>query len=388
MTPGGRRALVVTVVHHPQDARIRHREIPALLDAGWRVTYAAPFTGYGEVATPTPGLTAVDLPRARGRRRLRALRAARRLLRERASDHDVVLLHDPELMLATARLDLPPVVWDVHEDTAAALPMKAWLPRPLARPTAAAVRAVERGAERRFGLLLAEDAYADRFRQPHPVVPNSARVPATVPAPDAPRVVYVGHLSLARGAAEMVALGRALRADGVGVELVGHADGTTTPLLEAAADAGDVVWHGFLPADRAAEVVRGATAGLSLLHDQANYRHSRPTKVVEYLASGVPAVTTPLPLAVAMVEESGGGLVVPFPAPVPSTDGAAPSGPRVPGPDDPCVAAALAAVRALRADPDRRHALGGAGHAWVREHLDWERHAPAFVAALGELADR
>ena len=41
------RALVVTVVHHPEDARIRHRQIDALLAAGWEVTYAAPFSGYG-----------------------------------------------------------------------------------------------------------------------------------------------------------------------------------------------------------------------------------------------------------------------------------------------------------------------------------------------------
>ena len=62
-------ALVVTVVHHPEDARIRHRQIPALLAAGWDVTYVAPFTGYGlpvpaPVRSATGELRCADVPRA------------------------------------------------------------------------------------------------------------------------------------------------------------------------------------------------------------------------------------------------------------------------------------------------------------------------------------
>src|SRR3546814_4529537 len=93
-------ALVVTVVHHPQDARIRHRQIAALLEAGWQVTYAAPFSGHGLELPSVPGLSVIDLPRAVGRRRLRALRAARRLLSARGGEQDVVLLHEPELLVA------------------------------------------------------------------------------------------------------------------------------------------------------------------------------------------------------------------------------------------------------------------------------------------------
>ena len=140
-----RSAVVVTVVHHPNDARIRHREIQALLDAGWRVTYAAPFADYG-LTRPVgiPGLEPVDLPRSQGRDRLTALRAARRLLRKRSAPYDVVVLHDPELVPATVGLDLPPVVWDVHEDTAAAMQVRGWLPGILRGPVQWAVRGTER----------------------------------------------------------------------------------------------------------------------------------------------------------------------------------------------------------------------------------------------------
>ena len=37
-----------------------------------------------------------------------------------------------------------------------------------------------------------------------------------------------------------------------------------------------------------------------------------PTKVVEYMAHGVPVITTPLPLAVELVQNADCGFVVPF----------------------------------------------------------------------------
>ena len=113
------RFVVCTVVHHPADARIYFRQIRALLDAGHHVTYIAPHADFPERAGGA--LTAVTIPRAAGRRRLGALRAARAALREHAPGADLLLIHDPELLLVLPpRRVRPPTVWDVHEDTAAA----------------------------------------------------------------------------------------------------------------------------------------------------------------------------------------------------------------------------------------------------------------------------
>src|SRR5699024_4169628 len=124
---------------------------------------------------------------------LRAIRAARSLLRRIGAHADVILFHDPDLLLAAAGLHrrLAPIVWDVHEDTAAALSMRAWVPTGFRRLLATCIRFAERWAERSCSLLLAEHSYRERFRLPHPVVPNSVRVPAEVTiAPRADRVVY------------------------------------------------------------------------------------------------------------------------------------------------------------------------------------------------------
>src|SRR5690625_2053233 len=92
------RILVVTVVHDPEDARIRYRQIPALLQAGHRIAYAAPFSAFNR--TPPGGVRAYDVPRAKGRARLHAVRAARRLIARIGPMVDVVLVQYPDILLS------------------------------------------------------------------------------------------------------------------------------------------------------------------------------------------------------------------------------------------------------------------------------------------------
>jgi glycosyltransferase involved in cell wall biosynthesis len=411
------RVVVCTVVHHPADARIFYREIQALVDAGHDVTYIAPHgeaviplrdappaarpmakgaivsdapapasgsiaqtapleeaesandprTGHSEPATPglgdgrPPGiLTTVTIPRAAGRRRLGALHAAKAAMAEHAAGADLLLVHDPELLLVLPpKRSRPPTVWDVHEDTAAALTTKAWLPTWLRPVAAGGVISAERLAERRLHLILAEHGYNDRFAGTHPVVPNTTYVPSVAAPPSRPRrVVYVGWLSPDRGSAEMVELGRLLKPHGIAVELIGQADPAARAHIEAAGDL--VRWHGFVPNAEALRLVEGSLAGLSLLQDEENFRHSMPTKIAEYMARGIPAVTTPLPLAVELVEAADSGFVVPF--------------------NDPKSAAE--AILKLDADPDLRVKMGLRAHEYALRNLAWPPHAAAFIAQL------
>ncbi|MFP4150281.1 MAG: glycosyltransferase [Nitriliruptoraceae bacterium] len=367
------RVLVVTTVHTPLDARIHHRQIRALRHAGVAVTYAAPWRArHVDPSRVIPGVEVVDLPRSAGRRRLRALGAARALLRRRGGDHDLVLLHDPELVLATFGLldRLPPVVLDVHEDLAASLEDRSWLPRPLLPIVRRAATWLERSAaDRLAGLLLAERSYTERFGAQHPVVPNLPWLPAaSPPAGSQHRVVYVGRLSSGRGTPELLRMARLLAAepDSPRVELVGQADADVEPAVRRAQQEGVVHWHGYLPNEEAMGIVAGSLAGLAPLRDLANYRRSMPTKVVEYLAAGVPAIVTPLPEAVRVITDSGAGVVVGF--------------------EDPD--ALVAAVRRFAADPAGTRHLGERGREYVRAHHSWDAVTPGFVAHLHAVAGR
>jgi glycosyltransferase involved in cell wall biosynthesis len=358
------KALVVTTVHTPWDARILARQIAAMTAAGWHVTYVAPWPD--DVDTP-PTIDVVRVPRARGRRRLAAAWSARRAMAALGPSHDLTIVHDPDLVpVALLTSGARPLVWDVHEDTAAAIADRDWVPKRLRRPLRYLLRSLERVAERRCDLMLAERSYASRFTRPHPVVPNVPwRQPTRVPRRDPPRVVYVGRISRSRGFEEMRELGRSLSGSAE-VVLVGRPDADVASELEDAARGGELTWLGELPNEAALGEVRGAVAGLSLLRDEPNFRGSMPTKVVEYLASGVPAISTPLPEAVSLLERFPAGTIVPFRSPRKVAE----------------------TVRELIDDRDRWEAQSSLGFEAVTQHLSWDREAPGFLRFLEGVAAR
>lgn len=367
------RVLVMTVVHHPLDARITHRQVAALTRRGHQVTVAAPWAS--AQARPPAGVRPLDLPRTRGLRRLGPLIAALRLLRRERNHHDLVLAHDidlvPVLLAARLRRDASPVpVLDVHEDTAAAVASREWVPRFARGVAMRMIHALERIAERRMHLLLAEESYRSRFASPHPVIPNTAWLSSdpSRPAGDGKRdrVVHVGSLTTARGADELARLGSRLRPEGIEVVLVGPVHGRARGVISRADADGDVRWLGELPNDRAMAEVDGAIAGVSLLHDEPNYRGSLPTKVIEYMAHEVPVITTPLPLAADVVRRAGAGEVVGW------------------GPTDEVAGEVARIVQSWRDDPAHRAALGRAGRQWVAVHGSWEQDGPRFVDVLDQ----
>ncbi|HEX8008566.1 MAG TPA: glycosyltransferase, partial [Trebonia sp.] len=117
-------------------------------------------------------------------------------------------------------------------------------------------------------------------------------------------------------------------------------------------------WFGYVPNRHALRMAEGALAGLSLLHDVPAHRDVLPAKVIEYLARGVPVISTPLPRTIEALR--GNGVIVPFGDPE----------------------AAAQAVLDLKADPARRAAMSAQGHAEARARYHWPDRAGAFVAHL------
>lgn len=361
--------VAVTSSHRGDDARIVHRQARALLEHGHRVTLVAPDPGNEARRFDPDGLVRVPIPRVAGRRRVGAWLAVRRAVKSLRRDADLIVIHDPELVpiVTAARRGGAVFAWDVHEDFVAMALDTVWVPRPLRRLLGAIVRLVEWYARRRCRIVLAEDSYARRFPGA-PVVPNTTWIPdAPAALDDDARVVYVGRVSFDRGVRELIEVGARLRASGgPRVVVVGAADAECESLIAEAHRHGDVDWCGPLPNPEALAVIRGALAGLSLLHDIPNYRVSRPTKVIEYLACGVPVVSTPLPLAAALIDAARSGIVT-----------QAWSGSEL-------VDEVVAAVAAYADDSKARDEQGVAGWTHVRDHSNWGVDGPKFVHILEE----
>ena len=358
--------VVVTVAHRGDDARIVHRQIRSLLEANHSVTLIAPDPGDGRSQDP-PGLERIPVRRAVGRRRLRAWYEARRAARRFVRFADVVIVHDPELVpvIGLARWKRTALVWDVHEDFVASVSDRRWIPRPLRPVFRRILLILEKVAHRRFHVILAEDSYRERFPNA-PVVPNSTWVlDQPAPADSEARVVYVGRISRSRGASTLVSLGEELVArGGPRLVLVGAADADVEPVITDAVRRGVLDWRGPLPNPEAMTLVRGAVAGLSLLSNHPNYVHSRPTKIIEYMAQGTPAISTPLPLAVEMIDASGAGVITSswF------------------GPD--LVNEVADAVMAYQSSPALRGAHGTTGWEYVRSEFSWNADGSRFVGLM------
>ncbi len=355
-----------TSAHRPTDTRIFEKECRTLVEAGYQVALLA--------ARGAPGIASgvrIEVVSAPGNRLARFLVTPWRLYRRVAQLRpDLVHLHDPELLpigcLLAARGHT--VVWDAHESLSLQLSARHWIPRPLRAPLGRLVGALERRSCRRFAAAVgATPEITAQLVAPRnvtvmnlPLAREFAREPT--PYEQRPRhVVYVGHLTRARGVFEMLEAAESFPPD---VRLV-LAGPVTEPGLAAAIDGSPVrdriLAPGWVERDEVQSLLNSAAVGLAVLHPEPNYVHARPVKVFEYLAAGVPVVASDLPSWRPLIGDDG--LLV--------------------DPLDP--EAIAAAVTWLLDHPDEAARMGRAGRHRVLTTMTWDSQAETLLGLYDEV---
>lgn len=180
------------------------------------------------------------------------------------------------------------------------------------------------------------------------------------------RLVYLGLMEAPRGL-EVVIDGLAeLASDGAEVSLDLIGNGRDLELFRARVGRLDltdrVVFHGFRPYEEALRTVADADVGLVPHIANESWNTTIPNKLFDYMAAGLPVITSDARPAARIVRETGAGAVYESRDP----------------------ADFASAVSALR-DAGSRRKAGASGQRAVREEYNWENDGARLVEAVERL---
>ncbi|GAB2942219.1 hypothetical protein GCM10027048_03430 [Hymenobacter coalescens] len=331
--------LLASVLKPVDDTRMYEKFGRTLAAAGYRVAVAGRATAVASFPADLPTQHPIFSGHRLGLARLTAQWRYWRLLRQLRPA--LVVVHAPELLPLTLLWHLlgpaRPFCYDVRENYALNIQTQQVYRGGLRRLLAAAVRWVERRAARRAAaVLLAERSYAQELPwlpagrtvvlENKYVPPADAVAPPTpvrLPTPPEPlRLLYSGTISALNGLFEAIELARQLRTAWPQLQLtiIGYCQQPTELRQLQDLVARHPEWlrliGGAQPVPHAAIVAEIGRHHLGLLPYQEHPSSWRclPTKLYEYLASGLPVLIPPNPLWAAEVERHQAGLVVDFAA--------------------------------------------------------------------------
>jgi glycosyltransferase involved in cell wall biosynthesis len=333
---------IITTGHDVADARL-HKITAALLQRDLTVE----IWGLGDAGGGPAGAVVHAGPRGTMVQRL-----ARTAVLPWRTKARVVMTVDPDMIpiaRLVTRLRRRKLVVDVHEDYERLLADRAWAKGPAGLPARLIVRAGSKLAAGADLTVVADSHLAPHHAKHRLVVQNLPDHGFLAPAPatGSPRAVYVGDLRASRGLFDMVETVAA--APEWSLDLVGPVAPSDRDQLEARIAepelAGRVRLHGRQPPADAWRIAQGAWASLAMLQPTPAFIEAMPSKIYEYLASGLPVLSTRLPRQTRVIEESGGGVLVDS------------------------VAEAAETLRRWSADPGELEKLHDHALQWAAEHL-------------------
>jgi glycosyltransferase involved in cell wall biosynthesis len=361
----------VTSAHPVRDIRIFTKQCRTLAAAGYDVVLVAQHDRDELV----DGVTIRAVPPARSRRE-RMTRTAFRAIRAAASeDASLYHLHDPELLVWAPLLRLRGgrVVFDMHENTPVGITTKGWVPAWARQGLSRIVQWAERLLLAGTPVVFAETAYGKDY----PWVRRSATVlnmplveellALNVTKHPIFTIGYLGLIGSQRGAGIMLDAADILASRGrrFGVELVGPiAEPFRTELARRQASATyPLCAPGYVPPRQGWERMARCHVGLAVLASTQNNRMSYPTKIFEYMALGIPVITSDFPLYRAVIEESRCGFCI--------------------DPHSPEILADK--IEWLMSHPDEAAAMGERGRDETRHRFNWKPEADKLLRLYDEL---
>jgi len=310
----------MTSAHPAFDTRIFQKECRTLAQAGYDVVLVAPHT-HDEIVD---GVQIRAVPKPKGR--IARFTKTSWQVYKTAVAEDADLYHiqnELELLFwgQMLRLKGNKVIYDMHENLLKSIPTKPWI-NPLFRPLVVFICMIlERILMRKIPVIFAENSYIKHY----PWVKKNITVlnmPLTSQLMQInetkyskPTLGYIGGVTPERGSIVTLDALKILKSKGYAVdwECIGPTDNAHRKEI------GNIIkryglegvrLRGYLLPSEGWPVIARCHIGLALLKPIPNYYESYPTKLFEYMALGLPVITSNFPLYRQVVEKERCGICV------------------------------------------------------------------------------
>jgi len=380
--PGSRRRLRVchlSTVHQPYDVRIFHRQARTLAAAGHEV-YCLAHADFIQQRRDGVEMRGLKRPAGRLGRWWNISRFFRKCVEIRA---DVYHLHDLELLplgLLLKWCSGVQVIYDCHENYAVAAFERAWYPWVLAPVLAYLIDHFEPIiAARLDGVVCVVPEQVQRFAaagcrtaliRNAPILDNFLR-PRNARARKKEQLIYLGGLSIARGALMLVDIMAALAEERPHLQLLClgsfNEDKIEKRVRTYAAErgmSGRIHFHPPVPHEQVACHLLESRVGL--LPWQPNpqlLQACSPNKLYEYMACALPVVVSDLPGFSSRLAERGAAMLVEATDP----------------------ASHARAIGELLDQPEKAAAMGMKGRHYVEKEFNWQIESARLLALYDRL---
>lgn len=361
----------VTSVHQPKDGRIFAKECVSLAKSGYDVYLVE--QGNDDVCQNVTIMGCGERPKSRFKR----MTSFSRKVVEKALDvdADIYHLHDPELLPYAIKIKSKgkKVIFDSHENYPLQIRTKEYLPKPLRflvswlytkfetfilnKIDAAIIPCSLNGKNIFFNRVKCSE-YIDNyplFSEFYDKYDEKVQKEGYV--------CYVGALTYERGIYHLV---KAASLAGVSLVLAGkYSPEQFENIIRSLSEYSNVDYRGIITRNEVAKIDGRAVAGMCTLLDYGQYHKADnfSTKILEYMAMGLPVILFDYPYARKIMQEYKFGICV--------------------KPDD--INEIARAIKFIISHPEEAYKMGQEGRRAVKEKFNWDTQEKKLLALYNKI---